>query len=267
MPVTRILGGDEQVEQKDDGKRENEVRQKRQDRVEPAPEVPRRNTERDADHERENRGGRRDGEDAARAHDHPAEHIAGQVVATEQVVVVAGRPLRHRGSRHGVLEARYLSERVVRDDQIGEDGCERPEHDETEPNHADRRIKQLAVEAEAPLERDRQGEGRDQPDPDRQELPGHAADDARRFAQDHAAHDVAKQNRDEENGRESRRGAGVVRRPSRRGTVRVRPKADQRQPDLRQRPKDDDRERGQQERVEDRAEDACPAQRFHVTRS
>ena len=90
--------------------------------------------------------------------------------------------------------------------RAGED----PEHDDAEPDHADRAVEELAVEAEAALERDREREDHDEADPDGQELLRHLADDAGAGAQQDAAHDVGQQDRDREQQGEAAGEGGVV---------------------------------------------------------
>ncbi len=60
MPEVTDFGRDQQVEQQDHREGEDEVGEEGQHGVEPAAEVARRQAQRDADHEGEDRGGGRD---------------------------------------------------------------------------------------------------------------------------------------------------------------------------------------------------------------
>ena len=75
----------QEVEQEDDREGQHQIGQERQHRVDAAAEIAGRQAERDADRERQQRRQRRDDEHDAGAGDDPAEHVARQLVAAEQV--------------------------------------------------------------------------------------------------------------------------------------------------------------------------------------
>ena len=81
----------QQVEQQDHREGQHEIGQERQDRVDAAAVVAGRQAERDADHQREGGRRRRDDQHDLAAIDHAAEHVAGELVAAEQVDLLRDR--------------------------------------------------------------------------------------------------------------------------------------------------------------------------------
>ena len=100
------------------------------------------------------------------------------MIATQQeigVLAVFGINQRRAGQR--VLHPAKLRDRVQRDDEIGENRGEDPEHHQQKADHAHRAVEQFAVKPQLALVADRHGEGDDQRDPDRQKLLQNAGND------------------------------------------------------------------------------------------
>ena len=104
-------GRHQKVEKQDHRKGQHQIGQKRQDRVDPAAIVAGRQAERDADHQREGGRGRRDDQHDLAAEHHAAEHIAGELVATEEIRLAGRRVDR---TRQCVLHDRHLRQRIER---------------------------------------------------------------------------------------------------------------------------------------------------------
>ena len=124
----------QEVEQEDDREGQHQIGQEGQRRVDAAAEIAGRQAERDADRKREQRRERRDDEHDAGAGDDPAEHVARQLVAAEQVGQAGVRIDR---ARRRVLQFRDLAERIEELDLLGENRREQPEADQQEPGESD----------------------------------------------------------------------------------------------------------------------------------
>ena len=157
----------QEVEEDDDREGQHQIGQERQRRVDAAAEIASRQAEHDAGREREQRRQRRDDEHDAGAGDDPAEHVARQLVAAEQVGQAGVRIDR---ARRRMLQFRDLAERIEELDLIGENRREQPEADEKEPGESDAARNDMTVEPE-PLAKDQaRAEGEREARPDGNEL-------------------------------------------------------------------------------------------------
>jgi hypothetical protein len=198
----------------------------------------------------------------------------------QQVIVVlpfpgawqrrAGRLVLH--PRDHVLD-RVEGDHMDRDAKaakIGEDRREDPEHHQPEADHADGVVEQMAVKPQMALERDRQGKGDDERDPDRQQLRRHPAENALAPGRHQdAADDIGKDQADDgkerpqgqafgPDGGAGHHGQGVVGVHDHLVLAR-----EDRQHDRCKRGDDQGRNGGQHRGVQDRAEAARPGDRFH----
>ena len=103
------------------------------ERVNAAAEIAGRQAEADADRERQQGRERRDDEHDPRAGDDPAEYVARELVAAEQVGQAG---VRIDCARRRVLQFGDLRERIEERDLVGENRREQPEADENEPGEA-----------------------------------------------------------------------------------------------------------------------------------
>ena len=157
----------QEVEEDDDREGQHQIGQERQHGVDAAAEIAGREPEHDARREREQRRQRRDDEHDAGAGDDPAEHVARQLVAAEQIGQ-AGMRIDRAGRRE--LQFRDLAERIEELDLSGENRREQPEADEKEPGESDAARNHVTVKPEPAAKDEAQAKDEREARPDRNEL-------------------------------------------------------------------------------------------------